>query len=127
MRWSVSFAAACLLGSSVLAACAKSASGTAGSLQTTAATSGSAKVAGVSARPDPSRGRQLFERNCMGCHGENGEGGGIGPSLEDEKSRKDFKAVVAWVEDPKPPMPKLFPQPLGERDVDDVAAYLETL
>jgi mono/diheme cytochrome c family protein len=90
-----------------------------------AMTSGSATAA--ASLGDASHGQQIFNQNCSSCHGQDGVGGGIGPALKEEKSRKDFKAAVAWIEDPKPPMPKLYPQPLGEKDVDDVAAYVETL
>jgi hypothetical protein len=34
---------------------------------------------------------------------------------------------VTWIEQPDPPMPKLYPAPLSERDVDDVAAYVQSL
>jgi len=47
--------------------------------------------------------------------------------LKGEKSRKDYAAAVAWIKDPKPPMPKLYPAPLSESDVADVAAYVESL
>jgi mono/diheme cytochrome c family protein len=30
---------------------------------------------------DPARGEQLFAENCATCHGEGGEGGGVGPRL----------------------------------------------
>jgi mono/diheme cytochrome c family protein len=76
---------------------------------------------------DPAHGQQIFNQNCSSCHGQDGAGGGVGPPLKDEKSRKNFKGAVAWIENPKPPMPKLYPQPLSETDVADVAAYIETL
>lgn len=50
-----------------------------------------------------------------------------GPSLIDEAKRKDLAAVVAFVKDPKAPMPKLYPRPLTEEDVRAVAAYVRTL
>ena len=61
------------------------------------------------------------------CHGATGTEGGAGPSLKNEKSRKNFGQAVAWIKDPQPPMPKLFPSPLSEKDVDDVATYVEGL
>jgi ubiquinol-cytochrome c reductase cytochrome c subunit len=76
---------------------------------------------------DAAHGAAVFTQNCASCHGAAGIGGGIGATLKDEKSRKDFKAAVAWIENPKPPMPKLYPESLTEKDVDDVAAYVETL
>lgn len=71
-------------------------------------------------------GQQIFASNCAMCHGTHGEGG-IGPSLQDESTRKDLSEVVAWIKDPTPPMPKLYPSPLSESDVQAVAAYVQTL
>ncbi|MGH8362730.1 MAG: c-type cytochrome, partial [Gammaproteobacteria bacterium] len=72
------------------------------------------------------RGQQIFAANCSVCHGAHGEGG-VGPSLQDEAARKNLDEVIAWIKDPKPPMPKLYPRPLSEADVQAVAAYVETL
>jgi mono/diheme cytochrome c family protein len=35
----------------------------------------------ITLRGDPVRGDQLFAENCATCHGERGEGGGVGPRL----------------------------------------------
>jgi mono/diheme cytochrome c family protein len=83
--------------------------------------------AGTIAMGDAKHGEAIFTQNCSSCHGAAGAGGGIGPSLKGEKGRKDYPAAIAWIENPKPPMPKLYPQPLTEHDVDDVASYVETL
>ncbi|MGH8377557.1 MAG: PQQ-binding-like beta-propeller repeat protein, partial [Gammaproteobacteria bacterium] len=72
------------------------------------------------------RGQQIFAANCAVCHGAHGEGG-VGPSLQDEATRKDLDEVIAWIKDPKPPMPKLYPRPLSEADVQAVAEYVETI
>ena len=70
----------------------------------------------------------MFESlGCVSCHGANGEGGGVGPSLKNEKSRKNYAQTVTWIKNPTPPMPKLYPSPLSEKDVADVAAYVQTL
>jgi hypothetical protein len=40
----------------------------------------------------------------------------------------DQEQLVAWIKNPAPPMPKVFPGPLEEEDVQvirDIAAYLE--
>ncbi|MEO6991628.1 MAG: cytochrome c [Candidatus Baltobacteraceae bacterium] len=76
---------------------------------------------------DAVHGKVIFTQNCAGCHGATGTQGGVGPSLKNEKARKDTAAAIAWIKNPKPPMPKLYPSPLSEKDVADVAAYVETL
>ncbi len=75
---------------------------------------------------DPVHGRQVFTANCAACHGASGQGG-FGPSMHGEKSRKDTAAAIAWIKNPRLPMPKLYPHPLSEKDVEDVAAYIESL
>ena len=74
-----------------------------------------------------SRGASLFATQCASCHGVRGAGGRIGPSLKGERKRKTAQAVRAIVEDPDPPMPKLYPAQLTAQDVDDLTAYVETL
>jgi mono/diheme cytochrome c family protein len=76
---------------------------------------------------DVAHGKAIFTQNCSSCHGATGTEGGVGPSLKDEKSRKNTAAAIAWIKNPQPPMPKLYPSPLSEKDVTDVAAYVETL
>ena len=76
---------------------------------------------------DGSRGAEVFRANCAVCHTASGAAGGVGPSLEREKQRKNYDQTVAWIESPDPPMPKLYPAPLSEKDVDDVAAYVQSL
>jgi mono/diheme cytochrome c family protein len=72
-------------------------------------------------------GRQTFAANCSACHGATGVEGGVGPSLKNERSRKNEAAAIAWIEDPQPPMPKLYPSPLTAVDVANLAAYVESL
>jgi mono/diheme cytochrome c family protein len=69
----------------------------------------------------------LFAANCQACHGARGAGGPVGPSLVGERKRKDRAAIAAAIEDPDPPMPKLYPGRLSARDVSDLAAYVESL
>ena len=73
------------------------------------------------------RGAEVFRANCAVCHTASGAAGGVGPSLEHEKQRKNYDQTVAWIESPDPPMPKLYPAPLTEKDVEDVAAYVQSL
>jgi len=70
-----------------------------------------------------SHGREVYDASCLKCHGS----APIGPSLGNEKSRKNLAATIEWIKNPAPPMPKLFPAPLSEQDVNDVAAYVQTL
>ena len=49
------------------------------------------------------------------------------PALKNEKSRKNYAQTVAWIKNPQPPMAKLFPDVITEKDVADVAAYVQTL
>jgi mono/diheme cytochrome c family protein len=72
-------------------------------------------------------GRRVFGDNCATCHGATGREGGVGPSLQDERARKDYDATIAWIENPQPPMPKLYPSPMSRQAVDDVAAYVQSL
>lgn len=70
--------------------------------------------------PAVAHGHAVFETYCVKCH----VSAPIGPPLANEKSRKDLTATIQFVKNPAPPMPKL---PLSETDVDDVAAYVQTL
>jgi mono/diheme cytochrome c family protein len=88
---------------------------------------GSAAGATVASAGDPAKGESIFSDNCASCHGAKGAGGGIGPALKGEKDRKNTAAAIAWIKNPQPPMPKLYPSPLSEKDVADVAAYVESL
>ena len=72
-------------------------------------------------------GKKIFSQNCASCHGASGTEGGTGPSLKGEKSKKNLSATVAWIKNPEPPMPKLYPSPLNAHQVNDVAAYVQSL
>jgi mono/diheme cytochrome c family protein len=76
--------------------------------------------------PDAARGQQLFVQNCAVCHGPQGRGAEA-PALKGEVSRKDLTQLEEWIKKPAPPMPVLYPKPLGDQDVADVAAYVESL
>lgn len=86
----------------------------------------SATLADTSAG-DAARGKQIYDANCAACHGATGTEGGVGPSLKAERTRKNFLQTAAWVRNPRPPMPRLFPSPLSAKDVADVAAYVQRL
>src|ERR1700744_4130420 len=65
---------------------------------------------------DVSRGGSVFRANCSACHTTDGSSGGVGPSLQHEKTRKNYEQTVAWIDSPDPPMPKLYPAVLSEKD-----------
>ena len=89
--------------------------------------SGGVALTGASVTGDRTAGDAVFAENCAVCHGATGTEGGVGPSLKDEKKRKDMGAAIAWIKNPQPPMPKLYPSPLSQKNVADVAAYVESL
>jgi len=75
---------------------------------------------------DVVHGKQIFAQNCAACHGVAGQGG-MGPPLKNEHIRKDEVAAADWIKKPAPPMPALYPGVLSEKDVRDVAAFVESL
>jgi mono/diheme cytochrome c family protein len=83
--------------------------------------------AGRSYAGDAVRGQLVFNTNCATCHGTDGRSGGVGPSLIDENQRQDLARTIVWIENPEPPMPKLYPSPLAEEDVEDVAAFVQSV
>jgi len=76
---------------------------------------------------DVAAGKKIYDANCASCHGAKGMGG-VGPSLhgtlKNPAMPRTQKALVAWIKNPKPPMPKLYPAPLSDKDVDNVAGYV---
>jgi alcohol dehydrogenase (cytochrome c) len=84
-------------------------------------------VPGATVAIDIGHGKAIYAQNCAACHGAGGVEGGVGPSLRNEKGRKTAAQVEAWIKNPVPPMPKLFPAPLSEADVADVTAFIDTL
>ena len=77
--------------------------------------------------PAPGRGAALYAADCESCHGASGGPARVGPTLAGERKRKDDAAILRAIEEPDPPMPKLYPGSLSARDVADIAAYVETL
>jgi mono/diheme cytochrome c family protein len=105
------------------AGCTKSENSRASGAGTTAPSADAAVIA----VGDADRGGEVFRGNCSRCHGATGTEGGVGPALAHESTRKNYQQTVAWIENPLPPMPKLYPAPLTERAVRDVAAYVQKL
>ena len=117
----------------IVAGCAKGSDTSTTSTTTTdtaatmapAASGGSTASMAISG--DAAHGKTIFAANCAQCHGAGGAKGGVGPSLVGEKKKKTTAATVAWIKNPQPPMPKLYPTPLSEKDVADVAFYVQSL
>ncbi len=68
-------------------------------------------------------GRRLYGQVCQACHGADGN------MLADHKlgnlkARGDLAATIAYIKDPKAPMPKMFPDLLDEKSVTDVATWV---
>jgi ubiquinol-cytochrome c reductase cytochrome c subunit len=81
--------------------------------------------AGEAARvsPELARGHEIFTTYCVKCH----VSAPIGPPLANIKAHEALAATISQIKNPAPPMPKLYPSTLSEQDVDDVAAYVQTL
>jgi nitric oxide reductase subunit C len=70
----------------------------------------------------------VFDQLCTACHRLGGQGGMVGPALDDVGSRLSHEQVVTWLRDPlavKPgtAMPKL---PLTEEQRQELATFLTT-
>jgi glucose dehydrogenase/mono/diheme cytochrome c family protein len=68
-------------------------------------------------------GRRLYSQVCVACHGPDGN------LMADHRlaaalARRDRASIVSYLKDPKPPMPRMYPDLLTEQNVADVAAYL---
>lgn len=81
-------------------------------------------------------GHQLFVESCERCHGASA----LGPNLANIKARMSLAETVDFIKaphrgrrpdgspNPRPAiMPKLYPGTLSDIDVQDVAAYVESL
>ncbi|NEN97936.1 MAG: cytochrome c [Moorea sp. SIO1F2] len=78
----------------------------------------------LSLNGDPVRGNAIFQINCAGCHGANGDGN-VGPSLLNISKRKsDVSLIQQVISGRTPPMPKFQPQ---TGDMADLLSYLEQL
>jgi mono/diheme cytochrome c family protein len=68
-------------------------------------------------------GRTLYGQVCVSCHGLNGDMIADHP-LSTLKARRDAASTIRYIKDPKPPMPKLYPQLIDEQSVANVAQYV---
>jgi len=78
-------------------------------------------------RSDGGRGAVLYAKNCQVCHNSSPNASRIGPTLVNEGRKRTLAEIVQAIEEPDPPMPKLYPGTLSESDVNDIAAYVKTL
>ena len=72
---------------------------------------------------------KIFNQMCIACHALNGQGGAVGPALDQVGNRKTKEEIEIWLTDPlkvKPDskMPKL---PLTNEDIKELGAYLSQL
>jgi mono/diheme cytochrome c family protein len=71
-------------------------------------------------------GAKIYATNCAACHNAAGTGG-IGPNLHATPAHMSLAQTITFIE--KPPagtMPKLFPAPLSDAQVRQVAAYIRS-
>ncbi|MBL8733203.1 MAG: c-type cytochrome [Planctomycetes bacterium] len=69
---------------------------------------------------------QVFNQICIACHSLRGQGGQVGPALDDVGNRFDVDYLQRWLRDPASvkkdtKMPKL---PLSEESITELAAFL---
>jgi len=79
----------------------------------------SAPPASAAAGGDIYRGETVFQRECAGCHGAGGEGGGVGPRLVG--TAIDAATVSAAVQQGRGVMPAGL---VSGREEADVVAYV---
>ena len=73
---------------------------------------------------DPARGEAIFQTNCAGCRGWQGNGL-VGPSLKEVSRRKSTYGLIHQViSGETPPMPKFQP---GFQEMADLLSYLEAI
>lgn len=73
---------------------------------------------------DTKRGQAIFQMNCAGCHGWQGDGS-VGPSLQRvSKHKSRYGLIHQVVSGETPPMPQFQP---NTKEMADLLRYLETL
>ncbi len=75
--------------------------------------------------PDIAHGRTVYATSCAACHGAGGQGG-EGAKLIGMAAKYSQAAAVAYIANPKPPMPKFYPDVLSAQDLADVAGFIRT-
>lgn len=70
------------------------------------------------------QGKAIFQMNCAGCHGWQGDGS-VGPSLQGvSKHKSRYGLIHQVVSGDTPPMPQFQP---NTKEMADLLSYLETL
>ena len=64
------------------------------------------------------RGEMIFGSFCAACHGARGEQGVV------QSGKTTVESLGAFVRNPTGNMPKLYPSPLDDAEVDAVALYV---
>jgi nitric oxide reductase subunit C len=72
---------------------------------------------------------KIFNQLCIACHSLGGQGGVVGPALDDVGRRRDYNNLVVWLTDPQQVKPgTLMPKlPLSEPDIAELASFLSQL
>ena len=75
---------------------------------------------------DAARGKNVFmNQGCFTCHGTVGHGGPYGPRLA--PGPMPWEAFANQVHHPRASMPRYAPRFLGDRDLADIYAYLQSI
>lgn len=72
---------------------------------------------------------KVFNQICISCHSLGGQGGSVGPPLDDVGSRMSHDDLVPWLTDPHKVRPgTLMPKlPLTSADIAELASFLSKL
>lgn len=81
-------------------------------------------AAGLTVGPDE-RGRAVYEHHCLACHGSDGTGV-HGVDLR-KLGEMTHEQLADWIKNPRPPMPRVFIEPLDHEDVSDLNVLVSYL
>lgn len=72
---------------------------------------------------------KVFNQLCVACHSLGGQGGVVGPALDDVGSRRAYDNLVVWLTDPQQVKPgTLMPKlPLSGPDIAELASFLSQM
>jgi mono/diheme cytochrome c family protein len=98
------------------------------SLEATPAPGGEVEASPAPAGGNADNGAAIFAQNCSGCHGQNAEGGGVGPTLvsaEMKGQNDDFFRQVILSGRSGTAMPA-WEGRLSAQEIEDVIAFLRS-